>query len=310
MLIRSYLLLGAAYASASNLFITDYDGHLTSVKLSSESSDVYQLNKTIAYGECGANPTWSTVDIGRGVLYCLDEGFANDNAGALTSFSIKRDGQLAKVHHFNGLNAPVSAVVVGEPAEQQALVSANYGGEGGGSVSYFNLQCNGDFTFNDEIKFKHTLQPGQDEERQAASHPHQAIVDPTGQYVLVPDLGMDLVHIFGWDFTNHKLKQLKSLEVLEGTGPRHAAFWNPSGVACETCPTYFYLVSELAGTVTSYQVSYLHNGSGLTFRQVQISRTTGPHFVKQRTAPAEIVISVSSLLPLPTNDLSTQLIHP
>jgi 6-phosphogluconolactonase (cycloisomerase 2 family) len=302
MLTRSSLIvLGAAYASASNLFVTDYDGHLTSVQLRSSSVGEYQINATIAYNECGANPTWSTVDSGRGVLYCLDEGFANETAGALTSFSIKRDGQLLQVRHFDGLNAPVSAVVVGEPTEQQALVSANYGGDGGGSISYFNLQWNGNFTFNDEIKFHHTLQPGQDTERQAASHPHQAIVDPTGQYVLVPDLGMDLVHIFGWDFTNHKLKQLESFEVLKGTGPRHAAFWNPSGVACETCPTYFYLVSELAGTVTSYQVSYLLNGGGLTFRQVQISRTTGPHFVKQRTAPAEITISVSSVLPLPTN---------
>ena len=114
------------------------------------------------------------------------------------------------------------------------------------------------------------------------------------RYVLVPDLGADLVRVFSWNPTTLKLKALNPLKAAPGSGPRHAAFWNPYSVACEGCTTYFYLVAELASTVTGYAVEYLPNGGGLSFSEVYKSTTYGLLNLPEGNAPAEIHVTVSS----------------
>jgi 6-phosphogluconolactonase (cycloisomerase 2 family) len=296
----SLLLLGATSALASTLFISDYAGNVTAVQLTSDLANGYQL-KMIGqkYHQCGVNPTWLTIDSGREILYCLDEGFITP--GGLASFAIKRDGQLELIQQDNSVsvfNGSVSSVIVGEPTEQQALVVANYAG---GSVSAISLDGNGKFDLEkaQTIRFDNSLH-GPNELRQSSSHPHQAIVDPTGKYVLVPDLGLDLVHVFSWNATAHSLTQLTPLKSPEACGPRHAVFWNPAdplGAACDTCPTFFYLVCELSQLVVSYQLTYLP-GSGLNFTKIERMLTTGPYYEeKPYSTPAEIVVSVSSFSP-------------
>jgi len=138
--------------------------------------------------------------------------------------------------------------------------------------------------------------PGPVPSRQEAPHEHEAITDPTGQYILVPDLGADLVRVFSFDKITLKLTALNPLKAAPGSGPRHAAFWNPYSTACPTCTTYFYLVSELASTVTGYAVTYLPNGGGLNFTEVYRSTTYGLLNLPEGNAPAEIHVSVSLLL--------------
>jgi 6-phosphogluconolactonase (cycloisomerase 2 family) len=98
--------------------------------------------------------------------------------------------------------------------------------------------------------------------------PHEAILDPTGQYILVPDLGADLVRVFGINFSTLMLTELTPLQAPAGSGPRHAAFYNPYNVASEGATTFLHLATELAGNIYSFAVTYLANGGGLTFTQV------------------------------------------
>lgn len=67
--------------------------------------------------------------------------------------------------------------------------------------------------------------PGPNADRQTASHPHQVIVDPTGKFLLSPDLGADLVRVFAIDQTTGLLETCPALNATGGSGPRHATFW-------------------------------------------------------------------------------------
>ena len=40
---------------------------------------------------------------------------------------------------------------------------------------------------------------------QHGPHPHQAIFDPTGRFVVVPDKGLDKIHVYRFDAANGKL---------------------------------------------------------------------------------------------------------
>ena len=129
---------------------------------------------------------------------------------------------------------------------------------------------------------------GPNPSRQDAPHPHEAIVDPSGQYLLVPDLGADLVRIFSINQTSLEWTAVEPLEADPGSGPRHIAW-----LVTEEKKTFMYLVSELANNITGYEVTYNCNDT-LGFEKIYQSSTHGAG----KTAPsgagaAEIVLSVS-----------------
>ena len=286
-LIPTLFALSTGIASATNLFISDYSGTITSVALTEKNGN-YSLEQTFTNTDCAPNPSWLTIDPNCGLLFCLNEGLETRN-GSLSSFTISPNGKLIHVKNATTPSGPVSGVIYGNAAGQRAIALAHYTGS---AVSSWLLQGKGEFTQNQAL-FYTLPQPGPDPERQDAPHEHEAILDPTGQYILVPDLGADLVRIYSWDQSTLILTALSPLKAESGSGPRHAAFWNPYGVACEGCTTYFYLVSELASTVTSYAVSYLANGSGLSFTEVSKQSTFGLLKPPKGNAPAEIHVTVS-----------------
>lgn len=281
------LALSAAAVSATNLFVSDYSGNITSLSLT-ENNGTYVLNQTFLNADCAPNPSWLTIDANRGLLFCLNEGLETVN-GSLSSFTINGDGSLTHVKNATTISGPVNGVIYGPAAGQRAIALAHYTGS---AVSSWLLQGGGNFSFNEDLPYT-LAQPGPDPSRQDAPHEHEAITDPTGQYILVPDLGADLVRVFSYDEATLKLKTLSPLKAAAGSGPRHAAFWNPYGVSCEGCTTYFYLVAELASTVTGYAVTYLPNGGGLNFTQVYKSTTYDLLNLPEGNAPAEVHVSVS-----------------
>jgi len=109
----------------------------------------------------------------------------------------------------------------------------------------------------------------------------------------MPDLGADLVRVFSIDPDTLLLTAETPLQTAPGSGPRHAAFWNPYGVFCVDCATYLFVVTELNNQVTSYRVGYPSTG-GMAFEQVWQSGTYGPDLVVPLgNAAAEITVSVS-----------------
>jgi 6-phosphogluconolactonase (cycloisomerase 2 family) len=135
--------------------------------------------------------------------------------------------------------------------------------------------------------FPFTLsEPGPVPGRQNAPHPHEALVDPTDSFIVVPDLGADLVRVFSINCTTSLLTESTPLKAPPGSGPRHGAFFVSGS------DTYFFLVSELANTVASYKVTY--GTESLAFEEVFISGIYGNMTTPEGAAAAEAILAVSS----------------
>jgi len=286
LLLLTCLLGAASLSSATTLFVASYAGTVTSLSLT-ENGGSYSLNQTFVSNDCAPNPSWLTLDANRGLLFCLNEGLETVN-GSLSSFKVNRDGSLVHVQNTTTISGPVSGVIYGAPAGGRAIALAHYTGS---ALSSWHLNGGGNFSSNQNIVFA-LNQTGPVADRQEAPHEHEAILDPTGRYLLVPDLGADLVRVFSYD-NALKLQELNPLQAAPGDGPRHAAFYNPYGVACEGCTTFLYVVNELGSTVKGYAVTYEADGGGLSFEQVYNSSTHGYLSTPEGNAPSEIQVSVS-----------------
>ena len=98
---------------------------------------------------------------------------------------------------------------------------------------------------------------------------------------------------------------MTSFPVPRGSGPRHGSFYTPNcKPAAGKCAganknsTYFFLVSELANTVTSYKVIYGKDG-GLNFTFVNDSGIYGNMPTPAGAAAAEGILSVRKILLIP-----------
>lgn len=105
--------------------------------------------------------------------------------------------------------------------------------------------------------------------QQDAPHPHQVILDPTGDFILVPDLGADQVRVYAINQHSGRLNVCPSLNYTAGSGPRHGLFWkSTSSNSAQASVTMLYTVSELGGHFNAFVVSYLPSGC-LGFRETQ-----------------------------------------
>jgi len=129
--------------------------------------------------------------------------------------------------------------------------------------------------------------PGPVADRQDAPHLHHAILDPTKKYILVPDLGSDLVRVYKINGTS--VWAVAPVKAVPGSGPRHGAF------AVAGSSTFFYTLNELTNSITGYTVAY--KDAGPEFTRVFDFSSHGPGgSVPKGTKAAEIVVSVSDLL--------------
>lgn len=131
--------------------------------------------------------------------------------------------------------------------------------------------------------------PGPDPlQRQLTPHPHEALLDPTEKYIIVPDLGADLVRVFSIDPATALLTEQTPYTAPPASGPRHGAFHVTDGG-----DTYFYLVSELANTVSSFKVTYGEGSEGMTFTNIDTHGIYGDEKIPEGAAAAECLLTVS-----------------
>lgn len=287
-LLALFALIGAGTAlakqpSVKNLFVTSYAGTLSTLQLSTVGDGHYQLQNASVNLGCQPSPSELVVDKQHGALFCIGEAAAGGN-GSLTAYNIM-NGTLAQRANTAANPGPVYGALYGGPsAAVRGLALAHYGDAG---LSMWNVH--NDLTMdpiNPNVTFPTPNPPGPVAESQAVSHPHSAILDPTGQYLVVPDLGADLVHVFGFDNNTGALKEAgQPLKTKAGDGPRFAAF-SVKGNA-----TYMYLVTELSAILNGYTVTYAPNNGGMTFQQMYSSDTVGGQKTQGKNAPAQIRIA-------------------
>ncbi|KAK9327564.1 Lactonase, 7-bladed beta-propeller-domain-containing protein [Lipomyces starkeyi] len=88
---------------------------------------------------------------------------------------------------------------------------------------------------------------------QIQSNPHEAIFDPSGQYMFVNDRGADLIYVYHVDGP-YNVTQISTVVLPPGTGPRHTTFR-----VFNSTRTFMYLVSELDNTVRVFSLDGVSN---------------------------------------------------
>ncbi|KAL4932590.1 lactonase family protein [Aspergillus undulatus] len=267
-------------AATINLFATHYSTQsVHTLALTSTSNGTYSLKETSSLQTCGTYPSWITLDSATGTIYCSDEyGWTNENEtvnGSLTTLAVAEDGSLTEEAVTD--DAPGSGVhnVVYEgEGGSKYLAVAHYSGS---AVSTYALPLTDDAAPLQVFEFT-LAEPGANPDRQEAPHPHQALLDPTGTFVLVPDLGADLVRVFSIDKSSGELVSCPPLNYTIGGGPRHGVFWSgpdeSAAIRGRRAPgrpsapgSTLYVAGELNGEVEAFAVSYPSTGC-LSFEQI------------------------------------------
>ncbi|RYP41925.1 hypothetical protein DL767_000662 [Monosporascus sp. MG133] len=266
-------LLLATPSSAVLLWATSYNDH-TVTTLDLKGRELRTVAKST---DCGSEPTWLTLNKGESVLYCLNEGWGGESS--ITSYKTLANGTLETLDILPILKSPVSSTLYGP--DKSGLAVAHY------DTSTFSTFSVGDVT---ELALAqnetYTLaEPGPVPDRQSAPHLHDAFLDPTGKFILAPDLGADLVRVYAVQPDSIEWTALEPVKAIPGSGPRHGAFAVAGG------KTFFYSLNELSNTITGYRVKY-GAGSTLEFVQIFDVSTHGPGgSVPEGTKSAEIEVS-------------------
>ena len=130
-------------------------------------------------------------------------------------------------------------------------------------------------------------------------------MDPTGSFVVSPDLGADLLRIYSIDGESGKLHECPSVNITFGFGPRHGVFWSDgtsdqkhsrddqtghasdSRQAQAVGKTMMYLANEIGGTVDVFDVTYARSGC-LSFEKIQTMVPYTNGVMPKGATPAEI----------------------
>lgn len=285
MLYRYFLtaaLAGIAYSAErpTRLYVASYAGTVSTVQLRAGGLEITSIAT-----ECALTPSWLTLDQNKKLLYCTDRDLTSGN-GTLNTFKTSHDGKLVHLSRVPTIPGTVSSVTYGK--KNNGLAIAAY------QTSTFQTF---DVTDPKAPKFQqawtYTLEkPGPVLPNQDAPHPHQSVLDPTGKYVLVPDLGADLVRLFEVNSRSLLLEPLEPLIALPpGTGPRHVTFHTT-----KNGKTLLYVLGELANTIATYEVSYSSNRPPKVKLLQSISTFGEGNSAPTGTSAAEVQVTVRPFL--------------
>ena len=115
--------------------------------------------------------------------------------------------------------------------------------------------------------------------RQKGPHAHEAVLDPSRHFLLVPDLGADKIFLYRFDAATRQLQPSGSEPLPPGSGPRHLVF-HPNG-------KWAYLITELSAEVKAYRWDAKRGELTLT----ETKSTLAPDFQGKKSG-AEIVLSL------------------
>ncbi|MGG1617897.1 lactonase family protein [Paenibacillus sp. NRS-1782] len=123
-------------------------------------------------------------------------------------------------------------------ADGRYVLASNY--SGGNAVVFPVTEAGGLGEMSGQVQ--HTGS-GILQDRQDAAHPHSIISDPSGQYAMVCDLGLDQIVVYRLT-EDGKLVTHREAELPPGSGPRHLVF-HPSR-------PYAFVANELNNTVAVF----------------------------------------------------------
>ena len=218
------------------------------------------------------NPSFLTIDRAQRFLYSVHADLDEVSAYAID----RQSGHVTPLNRQScgGKNAVHLSI---DPTGHW-IVTANYGA---GSVGVVAIEEDGSLGPRSDL-VDLPGEPGPDRKQQASSHPHNAVFDPSGRFIAVPDKGLDRVFVFRLDAASGKLTPNDPAFVATraGAGPRHIAFHSQMPLA--------YVINELGSSVTTYRFDPQRGG----LQPIQILPSVPASYTDNNTG-AEIAVAPS-----------------
>jgi 6-phosphogluconolactonase len=234
------------------------------------------------------NPSWLAINPAQTRLYAISEidNYQGAHDGAVVTYAIDPTSmQLTRLSAVGSSGTSPAHVSV-HPSGKFVFV-ANYGG---GNVAVFPVAGDGTLGPASDVRPsvgpRHHARAIDDPPGQFAvsdhdsPHLHMVAADPTGQFVIANDAGLDLTLIWRLDAQGGRLLPAEApvLVAPPGSAPRHFAF-HPNG-------KFFYNLYEHDARVVVYD----YDASRGAMRLKQSVSTLPPHFAGSNLASG-IVIS-------------------
>ncbi|PTB65055.1 putative isomerase YbhE [Trichoderma citrinoviride] len=142
-------------------------------------------------------------------------------------------------------------------------------------------------------------------------HAHQAVVDPTGRFFVVNDLGTDSMLVL--DALRPHVPVVRRVTVESGSGPRHGVFYPGAAEGeVEKAATHYFLLCETSNRVEVFELKYREGDIEFTpagsYSTFVMSDGDGEEGVPKRgafAAAGEIVLSKDSRHLYTSNRLTT-----
>lgn len=176
-------------------------------------------------------PRWTVAHPRLPVLYLAVDGSGAE--GRMVACAVDgRSGALTLLNAVGAGGSGTTHLLLDAPGN--TLFAANFGG---GSVASASVRADG--SLGERASLIQATGSGP-HRRQASPHAHGVTLDPSGQFVLVADLGVDRVFVYGRGAGGHALlpdaaSPPRAFAMAPGSGPRRVVFGVSGEVAYVLC---------------------------------------------------------------------------
>jgi 6-phosphogluconolactonase len=185
-----------------------------SYRFNTETGDLTQIGLAVA----AVDPTYLALDPHERFVYSVNE----IKDGTVSSFSFdKAKMTLQEINKVSSKGAGPTHIAVDHTG--RCVFAANYGG---GSVTSFQVNDKG--RLSEAVSF--FQYPADASKNERHPHAHRVTVSPDNRFLLVNDLGLDVIHVYHLDSATAKLtpNDPPLWQAKTGYGPR-ALHFHPNG---------------------------------------------------------------------------------
>jgi len=250
-------------ALGATLIASHFAGGIYSLSFSGGNT-TGTLSITSQASGCGTTPGWIELYSDSRKLYCFDESWSG--SGVIAEYSVANDGRLSLTGTTKTTGNSVHGLLYGGADGRGFVATVQYTPS---TVITYKLPLSNTAVLQLE---KFSMAQKGPNSRQDVPHPHEVHLDPTGKFIITPDLGADVVRVFKIDATSGKLTACSQGKADAGDGPRHIKFWKSADGLQKA-----YVLNELGNSVSAWDVTYPSDASGcLTLKKTQTLSTYAP----------------------------------
>jgi len=237
---------------------SDYWVYLGTYTSKNGSKGIYRTRMDAKTGKLGeaqlaaemGSPSFIAIHPNGKFLYAVGEGGGKEG-GPVVAFALDaKTGALTKLNQ--GLSGGAGPCHISIHPKGTFAIVANYSG---GSIAVFRIGADG--KIGERTTFVQHKGMSANPSRQKEPHAHCGFFDPTGNYALAVDLGIDRVKIYKLDAATGKLDDDAAVDVATplGSGPRHIAIAPDNKFA--------YVCGEIDSTVNVMALDLAGGKSGV-----------------------------------------------